>query len=85
MRDFGFYIYKTLYTLPEKTEDAKDKEKTDDKAEKKDEKKAEDKKDDKDRKDDKGRDSKRRERKVSLNLTFRLINNIFNINYQYLL
>ncbi|XP_013138859.1 PREDICTED: cell division cycle and apoptosis regulator protein 1-like [Papilio polytes] len=69
MRDFGFYIYKTLYTLPEKTEDAKDKEKTDDKAEKKDEKKAEDKKDDKnndkDRKDDKGRDSKRRERKDS--------------------
>ncbi|KPI91379.1 Cell division cycle and apoptosis regulator protein 1 [Papilio xuthus] len=69
MRDFGFYIYKTLYTLPEKNEDAKDKEKTDDKVEKKDEKKTEDKKDDKnndkDRKEDRGRDSRRRERKDS--------------------
>ncbi|XP_013190345.2 cell division cycle and apoptosis regulator protein 1 [Amyelois transitella] len=77
MRDFGFYIYKTLYTLPEKVEEVKEPEKTGDKAEKKDDKKTEgdkkddvksgDKKDDRqkdDRRDDR-RDSRRRDRKDS--------------------
>ncbi|XP_068631122.1 cell division cycle and apoptosis regulator protein 1-like [Battus philenor] len=69
MRDFGFYIYKTLYTLPEKSEDIKEKDKSD---EKKDEKKVDDKKEDKnvdkekkDEKKDDRRDSRRRERKDS--------------------
>ncbi|CAG9795190.1 unnamed protein product [Diatraea saccharalis] len=74
MRDFGFYIYKTLYTLPEKAEEPKEKDKdlndkSSDKGEKekKEEKKDEkenDKKDEKkeernDRRDDK-RDGRRR-------------------------
>lgn len=59
MRDFGFYIYKTLYTLPEKTEEISDK--SSDKAEKKDEKKTEEKKDEK--KDDKDRKEDRRDEK----------------------
>ncbi|CAB3238909.1 unnamed protein product [Arctia plantaginis] len=69
MRDFGFYIYKTLYTLPEKTEEIKDKDK--DKSDEKSEKKPEDKKDEKkekeerpERRDDR-RDSRRRDRKDS--------------------
>ncbi|CAK1598726.1 unnamed protein product [Parnassius mnemosyne] len=69
MRDFGFYIYKTLYTLPEKTEEIKEKDKSVEKSDKKDDKKGEsERKDDKDRKDDKRddrRDSRRRERKDS--------------------
>ncbi|XP_045523505.1 cell division cycle and apoptosis regulator protein 1-like [Pieris brassicae] len=75
MRDFGFYIYKTLYTLPEKAEEIKDEKKDDKKEEKKDEKedvkkededkKKEDKdKEDKDKKDDK-RDARRRDRRDS--------------------
>lgn len=64
MRDFGFYIYKTLYTLPEKAEDVK--EKSDEKSEKKSEEKKDDKKEESrssDRRDDR-RDSRRRDRKV---------------------
>ncbi|XP_047022062.1 cell division cycle and apoptosis regulator protein 1-like [Helicoverpa zea] len=66
MRDFGFYIYKTLYTLPEKAEEVKEKKEGDDKADKKVEEKKEDKKDEKrdDKRDDR-RDSRRKERKDS--------------------
>lgn len=72
MRDFGFYIYKTLYTLPEKAEEVKD-DKSSEKGEKKDDKKdgdkKEEKKDDKrdeksDKRDDR-RDGRRRDRRVS--------------------
>ncbi|GBP37980.1 Cell division cycle and apoptosis regulator protein 1 [Eumeta japonica] len=76
MRDFGFYIYKTLYTLPEKAEEIDKKDKQEDKkSDKKDETK--DKKDEKlDKKDDKtekreeklekkDKDDKREERKDS--------------------
>ncbi|XP_061377681.1 cell division cycle and apoptosis regulator protein 1-like isoform X1 [Danaus plexippus] len=69
MRDFGFYVYKTLYTLPEKAEEAKDKDRDKDKSvektDKKEEKKTEpEKKDDKkeDKKDDK-RDARRSHKK----------------------
>ncbi|XP_059052766.1 cell division cycle and apoptosis regulator protein 1-like [Achroia grisella] len=69
MRDFGFYIYKTLYTLPEKTEDIKEgSEKSVDKKEdkKSDSDKKEEKKDDKkDDKRDERRDSRRRDRRDS--------------------
>ncbi|CAH2071421.1 unnamed protein product, partial [Iphiclides podalirius] len=67
MRDFGFYIYKTLYTLPEKTDEIKDKDKIEDKGEKKvDLDKKEDKKDEKkdDKREDK-RDTRKRDRKDS--------------------
>ncbi|XP_039749582.1 cell division cycle and apoptosis regulator protein 1-like [Pararge aegeria] len=60
MRDFGFYVYKTLYTLPEKPEkidESKEKdksvEKVDKKVDDKKEEKKDDKKEDKDKKDDK--------------------------------
>lgn len=67
MRDFGFNIYKALYTLPDKAKDEKKKEdgkKRDD--EKKDKKDDRDKKDDKekkndDKKDDKKSDDKRKD------------------------
>ncbi|XP_026322034.1 cell division cycle and apoptosis regulator protein 1-like isoform X2 [Hyposmocoma kahamanoa] len=78
MRDFGFYIYKTLYTIPENVEEVKEvkeksEEKTDKKeAEKKDEKKEEkdkdtkdNNKDKKDEKRDERRDSRKRERRES--------------------
>lgn len=68
MRDFGFYIYKTLYTLPEKPEEVKEKsvEKTEKKEDKKDDKdKKEDKKDDREKKIEDRRDSRRRDRRVS--------------------
>ncbi|KAL0832692.1 hypothetical protein ABMA28_000878 [Loxostege sticticalis] len=73
MRDFGFYIYKTLYTLPEKPEEVKEvTEKAAEKSEKKDEKKEQEKKEDKkdegkDKSDkrDERRDSRRRERRES--------------------
>ncbi|XP_063619389.1 cell division cycle and apoptosis regulator protein 1-like [Cydia splendana] len=70
MRDFGFYIYKTLYTLPEKVEEVKEvkekeskevkDEKSADKADKKDDKKEDEKKDDKkeDKKEEKKEDKK---------------------------
>ncbi|CAH0729369.1 unnamed protein product, partial [Brenthis ino] len=69
MRDFGFYVYKTLYTLPEKAEEVKEKDKSVEKVEKKDEKKPEpdkkeEKKDDKEKKEEK-RDSRKRERRDS--------------------
>lgn len=80
MRDFGFYIYKTLYTIPENVEEVKEvkeksEEKTDKKeAEKKDEKKEEkdkdtkdNNKDKKDEKRDERRDSRKRERRVTCN------------------
>ncbi|KAJ0178834.1 hypothetical protein K1T71_005609 [Dendrolimus kikuchii] len=59
MRDFGFYVYKTLYTLPEKPEEVKEKsvETVDKKDDKKDEKK--------DDKRDEKRNSRKRERKDS--------------------
>ncbi|XP_028178137.1 cell division cycle and apoptosis regulator protein 1-like [Ostrinia furnacalis] len=65
MRDFGFYIYKTLYTLPEKPEEVKEVvEKTAEKGDKKDTDKKDDKKDDKEKdkadKRDERRDSRRR-------------------------
>ncbi|XP_073942945.1 cell division cycle and apoptosis regulator protein 1-like isoform X2 [Choristoneura fumiferana] len=76
MRDFGFYIYKTLYTLPEKVDEVKevkevkddkntDKNKKDDEKKKDEEKKDDDKvdkKDDKDKKDDR-RDERRESRR----------------------
>ncbi|XP_075971593.1 cell division cycle and apoptosis regulator protein 1-like [Anticarsia gemmatalis] len=64
MRDFGFYIYKTLYTLPEKAEEVK--EKSDEKSEKKPEEKKDEKKEESrpERRDDR-RDSRRRDRKES--------------------
>ncbi|XP_026755499.2 cell division cycle and apoptosis regulator protein 1-like [Galleria mellonella] len=67
MRDFGFYIYKTLYTLPEKTDESKEgsEKPTDKKDDKKNENdKKEEKKDDKrdDKRDSERRDSRRRDR-----------------------
>ncbi|XP_064071334.1 cell division cycle and apoptosis regulator protein 1-like isoform X1 [Vanessa tameamea] len=69
MRDFGFYVYKTLYTLPEKAEEVKEKDKSVEKSEKKEEKKAEpekkeEKKEEKEKKDDK-RDLRKRDRRDS--------------------
>lgn len=64
MRDFGFYIYKTLYKLPEKVEED---EKTKDKSEVKEDDKRDEKRDDRDKnekKDDK-RDSRKRDIKDS--------------------
>lgn len=64
MRDFGFYIYKTLYTLPEKAEEIK--EKTDEKLEKKSEDKKDEKKEESrlEKRDDR-RDSRKRDIKES--------------------
>ncbi|XP_045447120.1 cell division cycle and apoptosis regulator protein 1-like [Melitaea cinxia] len=69
MRDFGFYVYKTLYTLPEKVEEHREKDKSVEKSDKKEEKKPEpekkeEKKDDKDKKDDK-REVRKRDRRES--------------------
>ncbi|XP_041970435.1 cell division cycle and apoptosis regulator protein 1-like [Aricia agestis] len=64
MRDFGFYIYKTLYTLPERIDDKKEKEKSVEITDKKDEVKKEE-NDKKDDKRDEKRESRKRERRAS--------------------
>ncbi|CAK1546085.1 unnamed protein product [Leptosia nina] len=60
MRDFGFYIYKTLYTLPEKAEEIKEDKKGD--SERKDEKEGAE---EKEKKDERDKDEKRKEDKDS--------------------